>query len=420
MDVSDRSSWRGVKRSKESSRLHTSLEVDVAIIGGGITGITAAYLLRDSGKSIALLERENIGDLATGSTTGFLMETLDIDASELISKYGKEAAQLITKSHRDAVSRIEEIIRQEHIECEFTRCPAYIYARTEKQSDDLRKETGSLREVGTPVVFSTDSELPFKSCAYIKVKDQAKFHSLKYLFAIADICEQAGAQIFEHTEVSKIEKGEINTLHTKSGHQVHAKHILVATHYPLDPQPAKLRFKKAWYSTYVLEARLAKHLLPEALFEDIETPYHYARIDPQPDFDRLIIGGEDHRSDIKIDEKKSFDALETYLGEILASVPHTVTRKWKGRIVESADGLAFIGPTTRHKVFYATAYSGTGLTYGTIAAQLFADFVEGRLNPVAEIYAASRSFSLRQYLPKAIEYIREFFGAAVKNYFRWN
>jgi glycine/D-amino acid oxidase-like deaminating enzyme len=417
MALPHKSTWREAQPTRDFPPLRESLNVDVAIIGGGITGITAAYLLRNSGKSVTLLERGQVGDWATGSTTGFLMELLDTYATELISRWGKKEAAIITRAHRDAITLIEETTKKEKIACEFVRCPAYLYASTEKEASQLQEEAEALQTLGTDATF-TAKPLGSMHHGRLEARNQAKFHSLKYIFALADVCAQAGVQLFENTEVTTVEDGPTVTLHTKEGQRVRARHVLMATHYPLDPQPSKLRFKKAWYTTYVLEAKLPKGALPEALYEDLAIPYHYARIDPQEEYDRLIFGGEDHRADVAVDEEKSFTALESSMREWLGPISYTLTRTWKGRIVEPGDGIAYLGPVDGGSIFYATGYSGTGLTYATIAAQLFADFVMGRENPAAAVYAARRPFSLREYLPKAIEYIQEFFGGAVKNTFQ--
>lgn len=394
MAISNKSSWRGTKRVEEFSPLDAPLEVDVAIIGGGMTGVTAAYLLRDSGKSVAVLERGTIGDWASGSTTGFLMELLDTSASELIARFGSEKAALIISSHRNAIAHIEQIIQAEKIECDFMRCPAYVYARNDKEKEVLQKELDALRQVKTTASFEEEMLLALRANAYLKIEHQAKLHSLKYLFALAEVCAKAGVQIFEHTQITKIEEGDTKILHTSTGQIIRAKSVLEATHYPLDPQPQTLESKIAWHTTYVLEVFIPKNTLPEALFEDLALPYHYARIDAAGDKDRLILGGGDHRSDIKVDEDKSFDALEAYVKEILPSVPYEITRKWKGRVVEPEDGIAYIGTVDTHSVFYATGYSGNGLTYAMITAELFKDHALNIPNEYAELYSAKRPSSL--------------------------
>lgn len=417
MTTLDRSPWREEQQPSEFPSLGCSRTVDVAIIGGGMTGLTAAYLLRHAGKSIAVLEQHRIGDWATGSTTGFLMDALDVDPTELIKEYGEKEAKQITSSHTNAISTIEKIAAEEDIICEFKRCPAYLYAQTKKEAQALKEEADACANVGLTAAYSEES-LPFQTCGHIRLENQAKFHPLKYLFGLAEALRKSDVQIYEQTKVTAVHRDAMDvTLALANGQSVIAQHVLIATHNPLPEQPFKLFFKKAWYTTYVIEAELPVHTLPEGLYEDSRIPYHYMRIDRTKEGDRLLLGGEDHRSDIYVDERKNFDALEAYLKELLPSTTYAITREWKGRIVEPGDGLPYIGPLHDPRVFYATGYSGSGLTAATIAAQLFRDHVLGISNPLQAIYAANRPFSLQHHLPKALEYIEELWRGAVKNTF---
>lgn len=415
MSISDLSTWLEEKSSRQFPSLQKSIDVDVAIIGGGITGITAAYLLRQSGKSVVLLDGGRIGQWATGYTTGFLMEVLDTDPEQLIKQYGLYDAKAIVRAHREAIAEIERIVGNEKIECEFVRCPAFLYGSTEKEVTDLEKQIESFRALGIHASYSADA-LPLRSSGHVIIENQAKFHPLKYLFALAQKCHESGIQIYEESEVASISQGRNVSLQLKNGVRVHATNALVATHNPfMRPQPLQLRFKKASYSTYVIEALLPVDTLPEALYEDSNVPYHYARIDKSPEHDRIIIGGEDHRSDINVNEDKNFIALEKYLEELLPSVPYTITRKWAGEIVEPGDGIAYIGTLRDKGIYFATGYSGNGLTYSMISAKMFSDHVMGITNPLKGVFAANRPFSLRHHVPKALEYIYEFLMGAVKN-----
>lgn len=391
MAISDKSSWREEAPRAKFPPLEADITVDVAIVGGGLTGITAAYLLRTSGKSVALLEGGRIGGRATGATTAFLMELLDTPASKLISRFGADTARRIAQAHRDAITHMEDTAARELIDCEFMRCPAYVYARTDGQTKELQREIAALKSVGTAASYDASAEaLGFSTKGHIRVENQAKFHPLKYLFALAEVCGKTGVHLFEQTEVAQVLEGTPNILRTKNGPTVRATHVLIATHYPLDPQPAKLRGVKSWYTTYVLEAFLPKGLLPEGLYEDLETPYHYARIDGQEGRDRLILGGADHPSEVSVDLEKSFGALEAYVKELLPGTAYELTRKWRGRVVEPVDGLAFIGPAGNSTVFHATGFSGNGMTYATLAAEMFRDHVGSAANPYQAIFAADR------------------------------
>ena len=134
------------------------------------------------------------------------------------------------------------------------------------------------------------------------------------------------------------------------------------------------------------------------------------------DHDRLIIGGADHRADIPVDAEKNFADLEQYARGALPHLPLTFVRRWKGPIVEPGDGLAYIGPVDSHaSVIHATGYSGNGMTYAVIAAEIFAAHVLGHTSPWSKVYAARRPAHLKPHLTKAKEYIEEFARGAIRN-----
>ena len=392
---------------------------DVAIVGGGITGMTAAYLLRGSGTSVMVMEKETVGKGSTGLSTGFLMEALDTDATELIEKYGEEEAKQIAASHRNAINRIEQIVKEEKIDCGFTRCPAFLYGETDKEVEKLEKEAGALRTLGTNAQMASTPKLPFTPHPYLRIENQAKFNPGAFVAALAAVCKQAGVQIQEHVEVTNMRPETPGAvLEVKSGESVTAQHVLLATHYPLPHQPLKIFFKKAWYTTYVIEAQIPHRTLPEGMYEDSRIPYYYLRVDAPPAGrreDRLLIGGEDHRSDVPFSAERSFALLERHLRTLLPHASIDIKSYWKGRIVEPGDGLAYLGPIDDARIYYATGYSGTGLTYGVIAAQLFRDHVLGTPNPLQNIYAADRPFTLSHHAPKAREYLQEFFNELMKH-----
>jgi glycine/D-amino acid oxidase-like deaminating enzyme len=391
-----KSLWRQFKKPFSYPVLYGPAEADVVILGGGLTGIIAAYLLKDSGLSIAVIEAEEVGYRASGSTTAFLMELLDTDAGELSHLYGERKAKQILDSHRDALSFYEDVSGKESIQCEFARTPLYAYAHTRKEARSLRDETEVLVRLGRLAQWRKDDALLLRNEGYMVLPDQAKLHPLKFLFGLTKRVCESGVAVFEHTRVAVPD--------------IKAKWILAATHFPPSPQPLRLYFKKAAYLTYVIETEFPPGTLPEGLFEDTQNPYHYMRVDRKEESDRVLVGGADHRMDIHLSDERAFRALRKYLEMILPQKPYRPVRQWKGMIVEPGDGLAFIGPVSASRTFYATGYSGNGLTYAVIAAQLFRDRVLGRRTGLADVYAADRPFNAAAHAQGAKRYLGEFFG----------
>jgi glycine/D-amino acid oxidase-like deaminating enzyme len=407
--------WTEGVSLKKFPPLQGPREVDVVIIGGGITGITTAYLLTKAGKKVALIEQHALTSNATCRTTAFLTHFIDTSMAHLIPMFGMEKAQQVVNSHRDAIGFVEKIIQEEGISCDYGRCNNYVYATDAEEMEALKEEQEAGKKLGVHMDIKKDSVLPFQNVGYLLLKDQAKFHPLKYLSRVVEIITEKGCEIFENTPAVKIIHGETPTVVTPQG-EITAKHVFVATYAPFDKT---MHFKKAYYDSYVLEASIPKDLLPEGIYEDCQEPYHYFRVDKGTTHDRLVFGGEDHRSDVPVKNEKNFRALEEHMKELLEGKSYTITRKWEGPIMESIDGLAWIGKTKYDNVLYATAFSGNGMTYSMIAARLISDMILGKKNEYEELYRPTRIPTMKQFWYKGKDYMGKFIGGAIRNTFSY-
>lgn len=413
------STWDVGVKKPSFPKLQGVVDVDVAIIGGGITGITAAYFLSKAGKRVALIEKNTLCTGATGATTAFLTLSVDTDFRNLIKMYGKRKARLIAESHQYAINTVERIVNTNSIKCEFMRCSNYSYAIDTAGIDGLEEEEKAMKQLGIPVHYKRDDSLNIKNYAYLEIPNQAKFHPLQYLYELARIAVTQGTQIFEKTEAEEIEGLGPYEIKTKQG-TLWASQVIVATYTPFD---RALFFKKAYYTSYVFEAHIPPQIIPERIYEDTRDPYHYFRVDRKGKYDRLIIGGEDHRSDFPIHPSKNFHALQDYLKEAFPNISCKLVRKWEGPIVEPVDGLAFIGPRRDRKIFYATGFSGNGMTYGTLAALICTASILGnkneKLQQFASLYKARRMPTLKQLAYKGIDYSKEMIFGAIRNTFKY-
>lgn len=418
MKVSDHPGWTEDIDSKTMfPKLEKDLEVDVAIIGGGLTGVTAAYLLAIHGKKVALLEKEKVGDGATEYTTAFITQVIDTDLIELIEMFGKEKAHLIWESGKKAIDFIENVIKKEKIECEFTRCSSFMYANSQDDMKHLKKISELAQTLDFEVNFSKDKNLNFKNEGYIENKNQAKFHPLKYLKHLAKVANQKGTLIFEETEALEIEGNEPVVVKTQKA-KVRAPYVIIAT-YETMGNPIEMLLRNALYITYIIEAKIPENVLKDAIYWDIASPYHYFRVDKKVGYDRLIIGGEDHRSELKIDPEKNYKSLENYLKSIIPSINYEIIRKWDGPILETIDGLPFIGKMIRNdNHLVATGFSGNGMTYSAIAAIILKDIIMGNKNQWMELYDAKRIPTIPQLVRKGIDYTKVLYGGAIKNTFQ--
>lgn len=412
-DSSTESSWQEEVKAS-FPHLEGAIKADVAIVGGGLAGVLSAYLLAKAGKKVVLVEKNVLGSGATAMTTAFLTEMIDTDVTDLIKIHGLSKTRTIFHSHEHAIDLVEKIVREENIDCAFKRCSNFIFARFEKDNDTIEEEYEAMKSVGLDVRLLESTDIPgFVHGKMIEVRNQASFHPIRFLNAVAERAKMHGARIFEHTHATKLHSTSPVKIETDKG-MVKAKCFISATYEPWN-EPMRLYFKKGMYVSYVTELRFPDITLPHGTFEDTDNPYHYFRVDKTSEGTRVIIGGEDHRQDIPVHPEKNFLALEEYVRELFKGWKYEVVRRWSGPILEPVDGLAFIGYHKKLDGLYAFGFSGNGMTYSAVAAMMFADFLEGRRNEWQEIYDPARIPRLSSLALKGRDYAEEFFDGAIRN-----
>ncbi len=381
-------------------RLHGETRADVAIIGGGITGVTAALLLGRAGKKVALLEARQIGAGETGRTTAHLTSAMDQRYHSIMGKFGTEGARDVFRSQQEAIGRIEAFVNELRIDCGFERLAGYLYTESAGQIREIEQEAEACQELGIPVRLTDRIPLPFPVQGALRFSDQAQLHPRRYLLALADAFLADGGRIFEDSPALEVEEGEPCRVVSEDG-AVIADHVLVAAHVPISNR-VFLHTKIAAYRSYVVAAR-GQSPGPAGLFWDTEDPYHYLRSHRTPDGrDLLILGGEDHKVGQEPDPSERFQRLAGYLRERFGT--SAIEYQWSGQIIEPVDGLPYIGRNAlSSRIYVATGYAGQGMTSGTLAAMILCDEVMGQRNPYASLYDATRI----KPLAAAREFVRE-------------
>ena len=385
--------------------LSRDLDVDVVVIGAGITGLTTAYLLAVAGKSVALLERDRIGQIDTGHTTAHLTMVTDVRLKQLDSRLGRTHAQAVWDAGLAAIAEIDRIVRANDIDCDFEWVDGYLHAPAgtadREAADEFRDEAALAGEMGFDASFVEN--VPFVGVPGVRFSDQARFHPLKYLSRLAREVTAAGGQIFEQSSADQFFEKPLGV--SANGHRIQCRDIVLATHNPLVGVESLagatlFQTKLALYSSYVVGGRVPRGSVPDALFWDTGDPYQYIRLEPQRDHDLVILGGEDHKTGQVSDTDACFSRLERDLKSRLVDV--SLSHRWSGQVIETPDGLPYIGPMTDHQ-YAATGFSGNGMTFGTLAAMMMSDAILGRRNPWADLFEPGRK-AIRRGL---WEYIKE-------------
>lgn len=371
--------------------LENNVRCDVLVLGGGITGLTTAYLLARAGTRVVVLERDRIGGGDTGCTTAHLTEVTDLRLNKLVSRFGRDAARLVWNGGAAAINTIEQIGRSVDAECEFRRIPGFLHAPLTGDYDEaqsLEDECRLANELGIAASFV--SSVPQIGRPGIRFPNQAKFHPLRYLSALAKAIEHSGSQIFEQSEAREFSE-DPRVVKTGRG-SVKCDYIVVATHVPLMGETGLVnatlfQTKLAPYSTYAIGASIPAGALEEASYWDTAEPYNYLRVDRGEKHDYAIFGGEDHKTGQVDDAGERHKRLERRLKRIVPSA--NVDHCWSGQVIETHDGLPYIGETAERQ-FAATGFAGNGMTFGTLAAVMACDAVFGRRSPWKEIFDVNR------------------------------
>jgi glycine/D-amino acid oxidase-like deaminating enzyme/nitrite reductase/ring-hydroxylating ferredoxin subunit len=413
--------WSASATLPPFAKLAADAEADVVVVGAGITGLTAAYLLAREGKRVVVMERGRCAGRDTGHTSAHLTMMTDTRLTELAKRFGPAHAQAVWDAGLAGIARIDEIVREHDIDAGFDWVDGYLHAPLgddgRDESENLRREAALASELGFDAEF-LDS-IPLVARPGVRLANQARMHPRKYLAGVAKALVALGGRIHEHSEVDEFRK---EPRRVKVGRfTVACDDVIVATHYPLagfagNAGANLFQTKLALYTSYVVAGRTAPGAVPDALWCDTADPYRYMRVEPRRDHDLVIYGGEDHKTGQRPDTEACYRSLE---GQLRAIVPDIeLTHWWSGQVIETPDGLPYIGQSADHQ-YSATGYAGNGLTFGTLAGLMMSDAVLGRSNPWTELFDPGRRALKRgvwDYLKENVDYpyyrIRDRFAGA--------
>jgi glycine/D-amino acid oxidase-like deaminating enzyme/nitrite reductase/ring-hydroxylating ferredoxin subunit len=378
-----------------AERLDTGPPADAAVcvVGAGIAGMTTAYLLQRNGHAVQVIDAYGVGAGETGRTTAHLTAVLDDRLSHLEKLFGRERTQLAVRSHQEAITRIESLVQEECIACDFERVDGYLMATDASQHEILMREHEACSWAGFGGVATLPS-LHSHGFAFdgpgLRFPDQGMFHAGAYLQGLARAFVRRGGRISAGVRAVKVNGGRHAGVLLANGEHVHAGHVVVATDTPFNDR-VKMHTKQHAYRTYVVAFDIAAESYPSFLLWTLDDPYFYVRRLRGRDRDVIIVGGADHKAGQENDAPLRYRTIEDWsrahfhgLGE--------VTHRWSGQVMEPIDGLAYIGrnPLDDDNVFIATGDSGHGMTHGTLAGMVISDLIEGRANPYASLYDPSR------------------------------
>ncbi|GAA0340567.1 FAD-dependent oxidoreductase [Bacillus carboniphilus] len=393
--------WRESTELPSFPKLEENKYFDCIIVGGGITGITTAYLLSKEGIKVGLIEADKILNGTTGHTTAKITAQHDLIYDEFINHFGKEQAKAYYEVNTQALRFIEKTIEEHNIDCDFSKEDAYLYATTDQYAKKIEKEYKAYQQLGIPGELLQQLPFDLSIKAAVVMKEQAQFHPLKYLAKLASIIKENGVVIFENTVAVDIQKGAHPKVITRDGHEITSKYIVMASHFPFHDDKKSLFFSRMYADrSYVVSIKPEKDF-PGGMYLSVDKPIRSIRYTPLNGEKLLIIGGEGHKTGQGIDTLTHYKALEQFASDVFGI--KEMTNKWSAQDLYTLDKLPYIGPLAEDapNIFVATGYKKWGMTTSTVAASLITDAIKEVQNPYAELFSPSRFYadpSIKKFL----------------------
>ena len=400
----EQSYWQASASETAYPHLDDNFRTDIVIVGGGITGLTSAYLLKQAGFRVVVLEKNLVGSGTSGKTTGKITSQHGLVYDNLSRRLGKRTARIYAEANQSAAGKVKEIIQKEKIDCDITSKDNYVFTTDYHKTRQFKAEAGIAAALDLPATFETVSDLPFKIEAAVKFSNQAMFNVQKYLLGLARLIHGNGSYVFEHSNVTNFHDG--HPAYVKAnGKKVTAKDIIVATKIPAAPLLARGGYAILVHphTSYIVAGRFDKNLKGMYISPDKN---HYSIL-PVKDGRKqlLLIGGENHTPGLS-DPNKRYQKLANYAEKYFGI--SKIEYKWKAMDYIAYDEVPLVGklyPWSKH-LYTATGFKKWGLTTSMVAGTILCDLVQGkknlwadtfnsmRLKPVTSIpYAIKRQFS---------------------------
>ena len=363
------------------------VEADVAIVGGGIAGLTCALMLKRAGVRVVVLEAAKVGTGVTGHTTGKVTSLQGLIYSELSKSLGRTGAQAYGEANQAAIEQVAALVESESIDCDFRRVANFTYAESEAELEEVTREAALAQELGLPGVYDEGPPLPFPVRGAVRFDDQAQLHAAKYLVGLARAVDGDGSHVFEESRVTDVADGKQCRVSTDSG-TVTADAVVVATNFPILDRG--LFFARCHpHRSYLIAVALEDDLL-EGTFISAGEPLR--SLMPHRDTDRelLLVGGEGHRASDRVDVSERYQRLEAWARERFPVV--SLDYRWSTQDAIPIDGVPYVGrmsPFSKN-VYVATGFRKWGLSNGTVAATILADLILEKPNPWTPVFNSNR------------------------------
>ncbi len=376
-----KSVWEQIAPQMRFETLNGNKNTNVLIVGGGIAGILCAYQLKNAGVDCMLVEAKEICGGITKDTTAKITLEHGLLYHKLIRSFGEEQARLYLKAQIQAKDDYARLC--EKIDCNFETKDSYVFSLRNRKK--IEKEVGALNLLGVRATFSDGGTLPLPIVGAVRVKDQAQFHPLKFLYALAK-----DLPIFEHTKVVELTPHKAVT----NRGEITFKKLILATHFPILNKHGGYFLKLYQHRSYVLALKDAPNV-NGTYVDESDTGLSFRNYG-----DLLLLGGGGHRTG---KSGGCWQELEDFAKTYYKNA--RVVGKWATQDCMTLDGVPYIGRYSKSTpcVYVATGFNKWGMTNAMVAANILCDLVREKPNPYAQFFSPSRNILHPQLAVNAFE-----------------
>ncbi|MFZ7131708.1 MAG: FAD-dependent oxidoreductase [Eubacteriales bacterium] len=382
--------WISSTTKTQYPKLREDMDTEVAIIGGGITGVITGYLLKKSGVKVTLLEANKILQSTTGHTTAKLTSQHGLIYKELIHTHGLNDAKIYAEANAWAISFVKDTSSHLNIQCDLIEQDAYIYTQNHAMLPLIKNEAIAANTIGIDASFESSISLPFSVQGAVKFKNQAQFHPRKFLLPLAATIPGNGSRIYEDTEIIDVDRGNPCTIITKDKQIIRAKKVVVATHFPFCDNIGLYFARMIQDRSYIIAAKI-KDSYPGGMYINLESPTRSLRSQWDGKEQLLLVGGENHKTGHGTNQNHHYVKLLEFAKQhfTVDDVPYY----WSAQDCTTPDNIPYIGNITgfSSNVYVATGFKKWGMTTGIAAGKILHDLILAEENPWAEVFSPSRS-----------------------------
>lgn len=388
----NKSIWlKGIK-NRRCTTLKNNIETDILIIGGGITGLSCAYFLRNYGFDITLVDSERVGYGQSSNSTGKLTYLQGSIYEKISNMYDISTASSYLNSQKDAIELVKDIIIENNIKCDFESNNSFVF--TNKASEYAMLDTLVKLLENDKIKYKNIKVLPIKfPCSNcIKVDDTAVFNPVKYMGGLKEIIKNSNVNIYEKTKIIGIEKCTDEYIAQTENYKIKAKKIILACHYPFFLKPYFFPFKTKIKKGYLCASLTDKNRRFNAISDDDNV--HSIRY--HSDYkDYVIYAGEERNLGSNMDNEKNFDNL---FWVVKTQLSENIKYYWFNYDIQTSDCLPLIGYLEKDNpnLLIATGYNAWGMTNGTIAGKIISELIMQKENKYSTLFDPNREFNVNK------------------------